>query len=112
VWGTAGLIKFIRSIDEQREDEIITAEMLGLLATMVQARTRIGRDIVDDMHASPYPAFTTSIPRRIGADDAVADHLVAGESGVDRAFSAAYLAFAEEVRTMLAQARRGAHRAD
>jgi chromosome partitioning protein len=112
VWGTAGLIKFIRWIDEQRDDEIITAELLGLLATMVQTRTRIGRDIVADMHASSFPTFSTSIPRRIGAEDAVADHLVAGETGVDRAFSTAYLAFADEVMALLRQARRGAHRAE
>lgn len=111
VWGTAGLVKFIRWIDEQRDDEIITAQLLGLLATMVQPRTRIGREIVASMHASPYPAFTASIPRRIGVEDAVLDRQVVGEAGVDRAFSNAYLAFAEEVMAKLSQARRGAHRA-
>lgn len=111
VWSTTGLLKFIRWIDENRRDEIITAELLGLLATMVMHRTRIGRDIVTDMQASPYPTFTTAIPKRIGAEDAVMDRAVAGEPGVDRKFSEAYLAFAQEVMAMLRQARRGAHRA-
>jgi chromosome partitioning protein len=111
VWSTTGLLKFIRWIDANREDEIIDAELLGLLPTMVQPRTRIGRDVVEDMRASQWPTFETAIPKRIGAEDAVADRMVAGEPGVDRKFSEAYLAFAQEVMAKLRQARKGAHRA-
>jgi chromosome partitioning protein len=112
VWGTKGLIKFIRWIDANRDDEVITAELLGLLATMVSPRTRIGRDVVQAMRDSPWPTFETTIPRRIRAEDAVADRAVAGEPGVDQKFSEAYIEFSREVTARLDRARkRGAHRA-
>jgi chromosome partitioning protein len=112
VWSTTGLRKFIRWIDVYRDDEVIGAELLGLLATMVMRRTRIGRDVVDAMRQSPYPYFETTIPRRIGAEDAVIDRTVAGEPGVDPQFSKAYLAFADEVAARVAaKVKRGAHRA-
>ena len=84
VWSTTGLRKFIRWIDAHRDDEVIGAELLGLLATMVMQRTRIGRDVVEEVRQSPYPYFETTIPRRVGAEDAVIDRAVAGEPGVDR----------------------------
>jgi chromosome partitioning protein len=112
VWSTTGLRKFIRWIDGNREDEVIGAQLLGLLATMVMARTRIGRDVVGEMRKSPYPYFDTTIPKRVGAEDAVMDRAVAGEPGVDQKFSDAYLAFAGEVMTRVATTvKRGAHRA-
>jgi chromosome partitioning protein len=111
VWSTTGLRKFVRWIEENREEEIIKAELLGLLATMVDLRTRIGRDVVGDMKESTYPTFGTVIPRRIGAEDAVFERLVAGEPGVDRKFSEAYLGFAEEVMAALRRTKKGAHRA-
>ena len=77
-----------------------------------KARTRIGRGVVEEMRQSPYPYFETTIPKRVGAEDAVMDRAVAGEPGVDRKFSAAYLAFAEEVTARVAATvKRGAHRA-
>lgn len=110
VWSTTGLLKFIRWIDANREDEIVGAELLGLLATMVAPRTRIGREVVDSMRASQYPTFETTIPKRIRAEDAVIDKAVAGEPGVDDKFSEAYLAFADEVLAKLRQRRKkGAH---
>jgi len=60
VWSTTGLRKFIRWIDAHREDEVIGAELLGLLATMVMSRTRIGRDVVEGVRQSPYPYFETT----------------------------------------------------
>lgn len=112
VWSTTGLRKFVRWIDGNREDEVLDAQLLGLLATMVQPRTRIGRGVVDDMRNSSFPYFETTIPKRIGAEDAVMDGAVAGEPGVDEQFSNAYLAFAQEVMTRVGQLKRGAHRAN
>ena len=112
VWSTTGLLKFIRWIDANREEEIIGAELLGLLATMVMPRTRIGREVVEDIQKSPYPSFATTIPKRIRAEDAVIDRAVAGDPGVDAKFSDAYLAFAREVTAKLRKAKRGTHRAD
>jgi chromosome partitioning protein len=112
VWGTRGLRKFIGWIDAYRDDEVIGAKLLGLLATMIQPRTRIGRDVVEGLRHSPYPCFETTIPKRVGAEDAIMDQAVAGEPGVDRPFSEAYVAFAEEVAGRItALVRRGAHRA-
>ena len=112
VWSTTGLRKFIRWIDANRDDEVIGAELLGLLATMVMPRTRIGRDVVNEVRQSPYPYFEVTIPKRVGAEDAVMDRAVAGEPGVDRKFSQAYLAFADEVANRVAATlKRGAHRA-
>jgi chromosome partitioning protein len=112
VWSTTGLRKFIRWIDAHRDDEVIGAELLGLLATMVMPRTRIGRGVVEEVRQSPYPYFETTIPRRVGAEDAVMDRAVAGEPGVDRKFGEAYLALAHEVAgRVAATAKRGTHRA-
>ena len=112
VWSTTGLRKFVRWIDENREQEIIDAELLGLLATMVMSRTRIGRDVVGEMRNSPWPTFETMIPKRIGAEDAVFTRAVAGEPGVDDKFSEAYLAFAKEVIAFVRRSKRGSHRAN
>ena len=112
VWSTRGLRKFIRWIDANRDNEVIAAELLGLLATIVQPRTRIGEGVVEEMRSSTYPHFETTIPKRVGAEDAVLEGAVAGEPGVDRVFSDAYLAFAEEVvARVAAKSRRGVHRA-
>ena len=70
VWSTTGLRKFIRWIDADRDNEVIGAELLGVLATMVMPRTRIGRDVVEEVRQSPYPYFEATIPRRVGAEDA------------------------------------------
>lgn len=111
VWSTTGLLKFIRWIDGNREEEVISAELLGLLATMVSPRTRIGQAVVEDMTQSRFPSFKTVIPKRVGAEDAVIDRAVAGEPGVDEVFSKAYLAFAQEVMNAIRGTKRGAHRA-
>jgi chromosome partitioning protein len=111
VWSTMGLRKFVRWIQQHQDDEVIDATLLGLLATMVSPRTRIGRGVVEEIRASSFPYFETAIPRRIGAEDAVIDRAVAGEPGVDPTFSAAYLAFVDELMARIASNRKEAHRA-
>jgi chromosome partitioning protein len=97
VWSTTGLRKFIRWIDLHRDDEVLTAHLLGLVATIVQPRTRIGRALLDDLRTSPFPAFKTFIPRRIGAEDAAMDRAVVGEPGVDISLSTAYQDLTAEI---------------
>ena len=97
VWSTTGLRKFVRWINLHQEDEVIDAELLGLVATIVPTRTRIGRALLDELNSSGFPTFSTFIPRRIGAEDAVMDRAVAGEPNADPALSAAYLALTTEV---------------
>lgn len=113
VWSTTGLRKFIRWIDGHRDDEVLTARLLGLVATIVQPRTRIGRALLDDLASSPFPAFNTFIPRRIGAEDAAMDRAVVGEPGVDISLSTAYQDLTAELVQRLADraAEKGRHRA-
>ena len=66
VWSTTGLRKFIRWIDAHRDDEVIGAELLGLLATMVMPRTRIGRDVVDGCARVPIPTSRRRFPSGSG----------------------------------------------
>lgn len=112
VWSTTGLRKFVRWIDGHRDDEVITARLLGLVATMVDGRTRIGKGLLDDLPASPFPTFRTFIPRRIGAEDAAMDRAVIGEPGVDADLTDAYKRFTVEVVERLAKlaGQEGKHR--
>jgi cellulose biosynthesis protein BcsQ len=103
VWSTTGLRKFVRWINVHQEDEVIDAELLGLVATIVPTRTRIGRALLDELNGSGFPTFSTFIPRRIGAEDAVMDHAVAGEPSADPALSASYLALTQEVMERVAE---------
>jgi chromosome partitioning protein len=113
VWSTSGLRKFVRWIDAHREDEVVAARLLGLVATIVPPRTRIGRGLLEDLTASPFPAFRTYIPRRIGAEDAALDRAVVGERAADPVLSAAYRALAAEVveAVDVIAAEEGRHRA-
>jgi chromosome partitioning protein len=97
VWSTTGLRKFMRWITQHQEDEVIDARLLGLLATIVPPRTRVGRALLEDLQNTELPSFRTYIPRRIGAEDAVMDHAVAGERAADPVLSDAYLAFSREL---------------
>lgn len=112
VWSTTGLRKFVRWIDGHREDEVITAQLLGLVATMVDPRTRIGRGLLEDLQGSPFPAFKSFIPRRIGAEDAALDGVVVGEVGADPDLTKAYHALTAEMVERLDQlaAGEGKHR--
>jgi cellulose biosynthesis protein BcsQ len=112
VWSTTGLRKFVRWIDTHREDEVISARLLGLVATIVPPRTRVGKGLLQDLGSSPFPAFDTSIPRRIGAEDAVLDGAVVGEPGADPVLSDAYRELAVEVVKRVEEiAAEGRHRA-
>jgi chromosome partitioning protein len=113
VWSTTGLRKFVRWISLHQDDEVIDAQLLGLVATIVPARTRIGRALLDELNSSGFPTFKTFIPRRIGAEDAVMDRAVAGEQRADPALSAAYLALTHEIMERVAEGQhlRGRRRA-
>jgi chromosome partitioning protein len=113
VWSTTGLIKFVRWIDANREEEVLTAELLGLVATIVPPRTRIGRGLLEDLKVSQFPAFDAWIPRRIGAEDAALDHAVIGEAGADPVLSEAYKALTVEMvdKIEAIAAQEGRHRA-
>ena len=113
VWSTTGLRKFVRWIDAHREDEVISATLLGLVATIVPPHTRIGRGLLQDLTTSPYPAFKTYIPRRIGAEDAAIEGAVAGEPNADSVLSEAYRQLTAEIVARVEEiaAEEGRHRA-
>lgn len=113
VWSTTGLRKFVRWIDAHREDEVISAKLLGLVATIVPPHTRIGKGLLADLATSPFPAFKTFIPRRIGAEDAALDAAVMGEPGSDPVLSDAYRQLTVEIVTEIDRiaASEGRHRA-
>ena len=113
VWSTTGLRKFVRWIDAHREDEVISAQLLGLVATIVPPHTRIGRALLQDLASSPFPSFDTFIPRRIGAEDAALDRAVVGEPGADPTLSDAYRRLTAELVTRIGHiaAQEGRHRA-
>lgn len=90
VWASKGLRKFVAQIEDAQKDEIVTAEIVGVVATMVNLSTRIGGDILADRPTFPVPAFRTYIPRRISTQDNVLDSVVAGEPGLEVALSVAY----------------------
>lgn len=103
VWSTTGLRKFMRWVGQHQADEVIDAQLLGLLAAIVPPRTRIGRGVLEEIRRSPYPAFDTYIPRRVGAEDAVLDHAVVGDSGADPDLTTAYLSLTDEVLARVRQ---------
>jgi chromosome partitioning protein len=107
VWSTTGLLKFTRWIEEHRQDEVISARLLGLVATMVDPRTRIGRGLLSDLGSSELPSFVTNIPRRIGAKDAALDRAVVGEAGADPDMTEAYKNLTTEVVERLSSLRAG-----
>jgi chromosome partitioning protein len=113
VWSTTGLRKFVRWIDLHRDDEVISARLLGLVATMVDARTRIGKALLEDLPRGAFPSFDTYIPRRIGAEDAVMDSAVVGEQGLDGDLADAYRRLTGEIVARITSTRQeeGSHRA-
>ncbi|MDN5920033.1 MAG: ParA family protein [Pseudonocardia sp.] len=111
VWSTRGLQKFLRWIEEHQEEDLIEARLLGLVATMVTPKTRIGRKLLDDMEASPLPTFRTWIPRRIRAEDAALDSRVAGDPEMDMSLSLSYQDLTVEVADRVAELERGRHAA-
>lgn len=113
VWSTTGLRKFVRWIEGHRDDEVVSARLLGLVATMVDTRTRIGRGLLEDLPASPFPAFETFIPKRVGAEDAALDRTVVGEPGYDPDLTDAYRKLTNELTLRVAElaVEEGRHRA-
>jgi chromosome partitioning protein len=98
VWAGEGLRLFMQWIQEQQAEEVFDAQLLGLLATRVEHGTRISRTLLQQLRANHayLPAFETSIPKRVGNEDAVQARAVAGEPASDPDITAAYERFVIE----------------
>jgi chromosome partitioning protein len=92
-----GLGAFLSWTDDFRSEGLITAPLLGVLVTMVDQRTRVGREVLEALNNSDLPLFETSIPRRIAAEDQVADRLVTGDEHANPVLDGAYAAVVKEV---------------
>lgn len=97
-WGARGLVKFIQWVEEFRVQDIVTAPLLGVAVTMVDLRTRIGREVVEALRATAsLPLFETLVPKRVGAEDNVGASLVVGDPGADPDLSVAYAHLTREI---------------
>ena len=93
----SGLGKFLSWTDDLRVDGLITAPLLGVLATMVDGTTNVSRGVVEALRESGLPMFTSTIPHRIGAEDQVSQRIVVGDKGTNRDLDEAYEALVTEV---------------
>jgi chromosome partitioning protein len=110
-WGKRGAEMFLEWAQDLRDARVLSAELLGVLLTKVEAGTRITRDVRVALRASGLPLFETEIPKRTGAERMVANRLLIGDDGSDEDITAAYAQLTVEViqRVNEARARRGRH---
>jgi chromosome partitioning protein len=85
-----GFGAFMRWTDTFRAEGLITAPLLAVLATMVDDRTRVSREVVAALRAAELPVFESVIPYRVGAEDQVAGRLVVGDPHMHPDIDAAY----------------------
>jgi chromosome partitioning protein len=101
-----GLGAFLGWTDDFRAEGVITAPLLGVLVTMADTRTRVTREVLEALRSSQLPLFDTVIPRRIAAEDQVAERLVTGDPGAHPDLTDTYQRLTAEVITR-AELRRG-----
>lgn len=101
----AGLGAFLGWTEDIRAAGAVTAPLLGVVVTMVDQRTRIGREVVETLTASALPVFAACIPRRTAAEDQVGARMVAGDPGANEVLTKAYFDLTDELLTRI-----GAHR--
>jgi chromosome partitioning protein len=96
--GVRGLGAFLGWTEQYREESIISARLLGVLVTMYDSRTLVGREVNEALRAEPdLTVFDSLIPRRVAAEGQVGERLVVGDPGTDDAVAEAYGAFVGEV---------------
>ncbi len=96
--GVRGLGAFLGWTEQFREEEIVTARLLGVLVTMFDGRTLVGQEVIEALRgADDLPVFDAVIPRRVAAESQVGEKLVVGDPGADDAIGEAYAAFTQEI---------------
>jgi chromosome partitioning protein len=95
-----GLGTFLGWTEEYRRQDVITAEILGVLLTMDTSSTRISKELREALaeakRSGVMPVFDSVIPRRVGVEDDADRRRVAGDPGSQPDLSAAYHAFTDE----------------
>lgn len=92
-----GLGAFLSWTDQFRDEQVITAPLLGVLVTMVEPNRRVTREVLEALEGSELPLFTTRIPRRTAAEDQVGERLVTGDRTANPDLAGAYAALVDEV---------------
>jgi chromosome partitioning protein len=75
----AALGTFLGWLEEFRREDVITAELLGILVTMAESRSRSTREVLEALAASELSVFETPIPRRVAVEDQVGARALAVE---------------------------------
>lgn len=88
---------FIEWTGQLRAQNVLLAPLLGVLVTMVDARASVAREITTALDGAKVPRFQGVIPRRAGADHAVADRAVVGDPWHHPTIDLAYRDFRDEL---------------
>ena len=100
----AGLGSFLAWTEDLREVNAITAPLLGVLATMVDSRTKAAREVLEALKASGVPMFEGVIPRRVAAEEEVQSRGVTGDGSSESVIAVAYAAITVEVLDKIGKA--------
>jgi chromosome partitioning protein len=76
----AALGTFVGWLNEFREEDVIHAELLGVLRTMTTRGSRATQATLEALEDSGLPLFEMPIPKRVAVEDNVADRVLAVEN--------------------------------
>ena len=112
-WGRRGVQMFMQWSSTLRDQQVLSAELLGVLLTKYEPHTAISREMHIALRDDDLPLFHSKIPKRTAAERMVAGRHVVGDPEADPDLTRAYVGFTVEVMTRLDQSRRtrGRHHA-
>lgn len=95
-----GLQRFLRWVERFREEEIVRAELIGVLPTQYAGRQSADREGLIALHNSGLPLLEP-VPRRTGVERVVAGRMAGGDvrEFPEPAVAAAYSAAADRIAT-------------
>jgi chromosome partitioning protein len=76
----AALGTFVGWLNEFRSEDVIHAELMGVLRTMTTRGSRATQATYEALKASGLPLFETPIPKRVAVEDNVAEGVLAVEN--------------------------------
>ena len=76
----AALGTFVGWLNEFRDEDVIHAELLGVLRTMTTRGSRATQATLAALEESGLPLFEMPIPKRVAVEDNVADGVLAVEN--------------------------------